>query len=491
MSNIKISELPLFTGNTAGAYLVMNNSGQTTTFKVTKETLIGASGTSGTSGSSGLDGSSGSSGTSGVSGSSGTSGSSGIGVSGSSGTSGTSGDGIFAQTGSVWNTTRNVGITGSLSVRNTISGDEQFMNGAGLSTQNSNGSVISNLNRFGLIFASGSASGSFNFNNNAIRTEVGRFDITGSLAVSGSINGTAEATFRGVSIGRGGVNSASNTRVGFVALGFSGVGATGTNNTAVGREVLSSNSVGNHNTAVGDRPLTLNTSGSFNTVVGSNSAVFNTGSEVTVLGALSLATATNASSTIAIGLNNLVNYPGGDFNNIAIGPRFTLRELRSGGENIAIGSYAMENVRTGSNNTVIGGGALANCTGSNNIALGYYAGTSLTGSINNTLIVDSIFRTNYPVEGLIYGTMNSTVANQTLRINAATTITNNTTITGSLKVTEALNTRPLYYGTGSIYANNFQNVPGTPGDIRIFQGDGGLYNLAFFTVSGSSSWSAL
>jgi hypothetical protein len=64
-------------------------------------------------------------------------------------------------------------------------------------------------------------------------------------------------------------------------------------------------------------------------------------------------------------------------------------------------------------------------------------------------------------------------------------------ITGSLKVTEALNTRPLYYGSGSVYSNNFQNVPGTPGDIRIFEGDGGLYNLAFFTVSGSNSWAAL
>jgi hypothetical protein len=64
-------------------------------------------------------------------------------------------------------------------------------------------------------------------------------------------------------------------------------------------------------------------------------------------------------------------------------------------------------------------------------------------------------------------------------------------ITGSLKVTEALNTKPLYYGTGSVYGNDFQKVPGTPGDIRIFQSDGGLYNLAFFTVSGSNSWASL
>jgi hypothetical protein len=77
----------------------------------------GTSGSSGTNGTSGTSGSSGSSGTSGSSGSSGTSGSSGSsGTSGSSGSSGTSGDSIFALTGSVWNTTNNVGVTGSVYV---------------------------------------------------------------------------------------------------------------------------------------------------------------------------------------------------------------------------------------------------------------------------------------------------------------------------------------------------------------------------------------
>jgi hypothetical protein len=78
MANTKISALPLYTGDTTGAYLVMDNSGLTETFKVLKETLIGSSGTSGSSGSSGTSGSSGSSGTSGSSGSSGTSGISGL-----------------------------------------------------------------------------------------------------------------------------------------------------------------------------------------------------------------------------------------------------------------------------------------------------------------------------------------------------------------------------------------------------------------------------
>ena len=40
MANTKISALPTFTGDTTGAYLVMDNSGLTESFKVSKETLF-------------------------------------------------------------------------------------------------------------------------------------------------------------------------------------------------------------------------------------------------------------------------------------------------------------------------------------------------------------------------------------------------------------------------------------------------------------------
>ena len=40
MANTKISELPTFTGDTSGVYLVMNNSGNTESYNVTKETLL-------------------------------------------------------------------------------------------------------------------------------------------------------------------------------------------------------------------------------------------------------------------------------------------------------------------------------------------------------------------------------------------------------------------------------------------------------------------
>jgi hypothetical protein len=40
MADILISNLPLYTGDTNGSYLVMNDSGETTTYKVTRETFI-------------------------------------------------------------------------------------------------------------------------------------------------------------------------------------------------------------------------------------------------------------------------------------------------------------------------------------------------------------------------------------------------------------------------------------------------------------------
>ena len=108
MSDIKISELPEFIGDPAGIYLVMNNSTETTTYKVLRENAVlnGSSGTSGTSGINGTSGTSGNSGTSGSSGSNGSSGTSGSsGSSGSTGTSGTSG-----QSGSSGSSGKNGGV---------------------------------------------------------------------------------------------------------------------------------------------------------------------------------------------------------------------------------------------------------------------------------------------------------------------------------------------------------------------------------------------
>ena len=40
MPNIQINNLPLYTGATTGTYIIINNSGETTTYKTTKETFL-------------------------------------------------------------------------------------------------------------------------------------------------------------------------------------------------------------------------------------------------------------------------------------------------------------------------------------------------------------------------------------------------------------------------------------------------------------------
>ena len=47
MSNIKISQLPEYTGNTSGSWLVMNDSGETTTYKVERENMLSGMATTG------------------------------------------------------------------------------------------------------------------------------------------------------------------------------------------------------------------------------------------------------------------------------------------------------------------------------------------------------------------------------------------------------------------------------------------------------------
>jgi len=114
MANTKISQLPIYTGDTTGVFVVMNSADLSTTYRVAKENLTGVSGSngsSGTSGSSGSSGSNGSSGTSGTSGSNGSSGSSGS--SGSNGSSGTSGSSGTAGTSGTSGTSGLVTLTGS------------------------------------------------------------------------------------------------------------------------------------------------------------------------------------------------------------------------------------------------------------------------------------------------------------------------------------------------------------------------------------------
>lgn len=366
MANLKISELPLFTGNTSGSYLVMNNSGQTQTFKVLRESVIGASGTSGTSGSSG---------SSGAAGSSGSSGTSGIGVSGSSGTSGSSGDSIFAQTGSYWNTTRNVGITGSVNINTGAS----EMNVIGTAT-----------------FANGGNS---------------------------SISFVSGAIFEG---------GTTDLRIGLLGNG---------------------------------KNLILNTDIFGTTQTGSIILKNNT----SITGSLSISGNTTITGSL--------NVSGAAFSDVNINGRMTINTI-SGSATLGGNFTPNLNIISGSINSFIGTGRMQLDNGADRIEL---TSDALTGNKTQIRTVDPSTNTQTIIELPCSSSWNG----------GATKFKYPVEVTGSVKLTEALNIKPLYFGTGSVYNNDLQAVPGTPGDIRIVTTDGGLYNLVYFTVSGSNSWAIL
>jgi len=304
MSDIKISELPEFIGDPTGIFLVMNNSTETTTYKVLRENAVlnGSSGTSGTSGINGTSGTSGSSGSSGSNGSSGTSGSNGSsGSSGSSGSNGSSGSS---------------GLNGSsgTSGSNGSSGTSGGTGSNGTSgTSGSSGTSPADLNRNGLI-TTGSIS--------TIQS------ITGSLILSGS-----DLLVNQITVGTGkGTNGANNT------------------NTVLGLTAFSSSLSGFQNTAIGANTLKLNSTSTQNTAVGADALASCNGQNNTGVGYGAGGSITTGRFNVAIGSGNMIALTTGQ-NNTAIGNN-TLTKLVSGNNNIGLGNYAGE-WETGTGNLYI------------------------------------------------------------------------------------------------------------------------------------------
>jgi hypothetical protein len=474
MSNIKISELPEYTGNTSGSWLVMDNSTQTETFKVLRENIVsttsgssgtsgynGTGGTSGTSGSNGTNGSSGTSGSNGTNGSSGTSGSNGTngssgsngtdGTSGSNGTngssgsngtngssgssgsngtngssgsngtdgsSGTSGDSLFALTGSVWNTTNNVGITGSLNISGSV--DLKLGN----ITAGKGGGFKQNNTVFGAGTLISNSVGDFN-------TAVGYVSLYSNT--SGSRN-----------VGLGFYTLANNT--------------TGNENTAIGYQALASNITEDGSTAVGHNALLFN-DGRYNVAIGADAMKFNTS------GVHNVAVGTNANTLSTTGNSNTIIGFQSNYNNRIGGKNTTLGDNTmfynvSGSNNVAIGLTALLYNQSGNANVVIGSNAGRNETGNENFYL--YSSTAIPYSTINEERSGS----------LMWGTFSTSSVLQTLQINASTDIRNNLKVTGSAII------------TGSVQGNvNSLSISSNTASLNL--NDGNFFTLQL--VSGSAT----
>ncbi len=202
-------------------------------------------------------------------------------------------------------------------------------------------------------------------------------------ATAGVNLGGFDLLVNGLSVGRGGGNSAPNTAIGDGALKAN---TEGFFNTAIGNSALKSNTTGNYNSANGASSLYANTTGSNNTANGVASLAYNTtGSYNTANGGYSLLLNTTGSNNTANGFASLYSNTTGDGN--TVNGSMSLYSNTTGSYNTANGYYVLYSNTTGTYNTAIGQGALyVNKTGGKNTAIGFNADVVSEALTNATAI---------------------------------------------------------------------------------------------------------
>lgn len=193
----------------------------------------------------------------------------------------------------------------------------------------------------------------------------GLLDVTGTANVNGLLdvsgNATVTGTINNISVFG---NGNYNTGVGTGAL----INNSGGNNTALGYNVLSSNSSFGNNTAIGSNSMTA-TIGNANTAVGSNTLSTNTtGRWNTAMGLSAMSILTTGQSNVAIGMDTLNNNVTGS-NNTALGFNAGSYDI-SGNYNtyLGYGTSKLNNSSIYTNSTALGYEAVINA--SNQIVLG-------------------------------------------------------------------------------------------------------------------------
>jgi hypothetical protein len=323
------------------------------------------------------------------------------------------------------NFTGSVLISGSLNVTNTI-------NDLKIWTGSANVNSIGIGNSSTLSSQSGSFLNNIAIGNNALQTNVSGANI---VAIGYSALQNNIASFN---VAIGSPSLSSNT--------------TGQFNVAIGQSSLQANTIGTSNTAIGYNSMVNNVSGSNNVAIGGSALQNNLANDNLAIGNSSLLRNTTGNLNTSIGRLSLTNNTTGA-GNTAIGAT-SLQSLSVGSDNIAFGYDSQFSNQSGSNNISIGNsGLIQNITGSGNIAIGNGAGRFEQDS--DKLYVDNQNRGNLNAMrsgSLLYGTFNSTVANQTLQINAATDIRNDLVVSGSLSVGGN-----LQFNVGDFYSTQTQS----------------------------------
>lgn len=274
----------------------------------------------------------------------------------------------------------------------------------------------------------------------------------------GAVNlGAYDLTVNGLTVGRGGGTTTWNTALGFQVLNSN---TSGEDNTAVGYGALKVNTASS-NTAVGKHALNSNETGILNNAIG-----------VSALGSNISGNSNNAYGYLALRLNTV-----GEDNN-AFGTQALYNS--TGSYNTAIGSYALFSNTTGGYNTSIGNGSLYyNTSGINNTALGYNTLRQNTVGTHLTAIGDN-------ADVTVNNLTNSTVIGA-----GATVSTSNTIQLGNTSVTSVSTSGTLKAG-----AITYPNTDGTSGQLLITNGSGiaswasGSNAISTVGTITSGTWSA-
>ncbi|BAV94698.1 hypothetical protein JBKA6_0685 [Ichthyobacterium seriolicida] len=181
----------------------------------------------------------------------------------------------------------------------------------------------------------------------------------------------------------------------------SGEITTGSNNLAIGHEVLKKNTSGKDNIVIGNNSSNSNTTGSDNIAIGSSHNDNTRGEENIAIGYESLDKNKTGSRNIAIGLESLNLNTKGSFN-IAIGYS-ALNDSKQGSENIAIGDFAGSN--SGSGAKIIGSIYLGNNTRpsyGSNISNEIVIANDATGKGSNTIVLGNFNTEENYLKGRVF-----------------------------------------------------------------------------------------
>lgn len=211
----------------------------------------------------------------------------------------------------------------------------------------------------------------------------------------------------------------------------SGINMAGYNNTAIGAQVLASNTTGNTNTASGYKALYSNTTGTSNIAIGPGALYNNTnrnrivaiGDSALYKNGLGATLSDHATNNTAVG-SKVLYYNTTGYHNTAIGYR-ALMNNSNGYLNTASGHVALVSNTTGNYNTANGNGALFyNSSGSFNTAIGASTMfTNETGSGNTALGYSADVGSNNLSNAMVMGNLASVNASNKVRIgNASVTV---------------------------------------------------------------------